>query len=297
MPGNISDTVKDSVLLLFKDRILLLFAVIFAAINAAIAYLSVDSVFSDLSSVLTSSATGALGALPVIIGVLERVIVVDIIAGLLSLFFILVIMTRAFYGQKKHASQVLVHATGRYLYALALVILVAVAVSVPFVILVALAVLAAPLIVLLLLYMIGLAYVLVRISVAFPFVVSGNGPVSSLKMSWDATKGNWWYVFLSYLLVAIALWIVVAIFEVPWIFGVIGSSVASVHAAGSNVTKAQSTALVLNAEQKAYSSPYFFVITFVSSLLNFWFAILPVMVYMQLVGNAAKSSRRARKQA
>ncbi len=295
MAGNIGETVHDSILLLFKDSTLLVLAIIFAIITSAIAYISATTVLSSISSIQSSLAASSAPhrVVLIILDIVGKVFTIDLLAGLLSLFFMLTIMTRAFYGRKKGASQSMSRALGRYIYALALLILIGIGISIPAAVLAVLSAVVPFLAILFILYFIGVAYVAIRISVSMPLVVSGKGPIDSLRLSWDATQGSWWYIFLSYLIVAIILWVIVGIIEIPWISGIIASSIAA-HAAVGASANATATSAVLQAEHSAYSSPYVIVVSLVSAFLNFWLTILPVVIYKQLTSGAGKGRPKSK---
>ena len=288
-------TLKDAFVGLFRDKQLLLIAIINALILCAVSYYIVSSTLHPLLSSLASTPANAGTQLGSIVGWLVSVLAVEVVVWMVSLFFVVSIMTKAYNGTKIGIMDAFGYAARRYLGALAVAILLALVAAVPYIIVI-LSAIASPILFLFLfaIYAVGIIYLSIALSVALPFSVLGRkGPIASLASSLAVVKGNWWRIFAIFFVIGIIYYIIVLILEVPMLLEIFSpvASVAHSAGAGSAVNGTVLRAQIFSSEERAFASPLLVVASFVGALLYAWFIIALASIYRQLQGPQPKAQK------
>jgi hypothetical protein len=286
---------KDALVGLFKDKQLLLIAVINALILSAFSYYIISSALHPLLSSLASTPANAGAQLGSIVGWFISVLAIEIVVWLVSLFFVVAIMAKAYNGAKMGIMDALGYAARRYLGALAVAILLALIATVPYIIVI-LSAIASPILFLFLfvIYAVGIIYLSISLCVALPFSVLGRkGPVASLTSSLAVVRGNWWRIFAIFFVIGIIYYIIVLILEVPMLIEIFSPVTSVVHTAGAGgaVNGTTLSSQIFSGEEKAFSSPLFVVASFVGTLLYAWFIIALASIYRQFQGPQPKMQK------
>lgn len=287
--------------LLYKDRTILAFAIVFAVILGAISVYRIAASFNAESAFLNSEFMLGLSFssfISAFANMLVIQVILGIIAWLVGTFFLAAIISRAYYGDKLDVKGVIRNALDRYVYALGTSFLTGLILVVPFIISGLIAIVVLPLgIVLLLLSIIFLIYAAIMLSIAQAFaVVARKGPIDSLRLSWAAIRGNWWQVFLIFIIVGIAYYVVSFIISIPSLivsFSTIFSAAFRQGLYNNSASAANFTSNYMTSITGVYESPLEVITVIITGIFASWFLIIPSVLYKQLVDDrqAAKGKK------
>lgn len=293
---DIGKAIKDAIFAMVNDTNLFIIVLIQAFLVSVISYFIVNSLFGNIAAMASNPGhllSSFLSLAPVLI-------VVWIITLLISLLFDIAIVSKAYYGKKMSIRGAFENAVSRFLPTFALLILLGLIFGVPYIIIELLAIAVSPIFfIFFLIYAILAVYVAGYVAIALPFAVVGKkGPVDSLRMSWNAIKGNWWHVFLAFLILFIIYYVIVLIVEIPIFIQIFSPVIATMHnysAAYNSVNASQinssaMTTSILKSEASAFRSPYSYVASAITEIISAWLIILSVMIYMQLVDMKMKDA-------
>ncbi len=218
MAVDIIKTIGDSVMAPFRDMQLLLVLVLWGIVVFAIGYLSLPSIFNavySLSAAAYSSPTAIIGSVFSLLSIVAVLMVASIIIGV---FFINMVLAKAFYGKKYSLEKAASFAISRYLSVFGTEILLFILfLVVPALVIGVVAIASSALGVLLMfLYIIFAIYAAVKLSVSIPAALVGKkNPVEAIKYSWTITANKWWTLFATFLAIFIIALIITYIASIP----------------------------------------------------------------------------------
>jgi len=275
----IDSVIGDTLLLPFRDIGLLQIAIMNAVVVSVIAFAIVH--YTLIKTV------AALHSLSGILGIVALLSVLVIFELLVELFFNAAIVLRTYYGTKITVGQAFGRALGIYLNVVATAIVIVIMFAAPLAVIFILGAISTLFLILLIPYAIGAIYMLLLITLAIPFTVIGrNGPVESVRKSFENVKGNWWGVFACLLVVSIVFYVFQFVTQSPFLI----QQLSSLNYTNQNVSAASQanvTANLLNRDVSMYSSPLFLVGLMILTVIYSWFIIMPVLIYKQLIPSSA----------
>lgn len=284
---------------MIRDKQLFLIALTQEIILAAIAYFMLSIVFGNLLSLFSS--TQAVSSNPnlflgAFVSSFVSILGLEVIILLISVFFAIAILTKAYYGTQMSIGQAFSNAIKRYLHSLVLVFILFLVFFVSYLFIFVLGFFSPIFFVLFLPYLVIAPYAGIMLSLALPFLVIGKkGIIDLLKMSWSTVKGNWWQIFFTLLIIAIVYYIIILLLEIPLLFQIFSSVFSSFPTSVNSTTSQPNMKVIMTDEFNAFNSPLFFIIEAVTTILDAWFIIAIALIYKGMIAPQKTTATASRK--
>ncbi len=294
MAVDVSRTISDSIMAPFRDMQLLLVLVLWGIVVFAIGYLSIPLIFNTLYSAAYSSPAAIIGHVFNLLSIVAVLMVASIVIGV---FFINIVLAKAFYGRRYGLEKAARFAVSRYLSVFGTEILLFVLFLVVPALVIGVAIIASAAlgVLLMFLYIIFAIYAAVKLSVSVPAALIGKkNPVEAIKYSWNITARQWWTLFATFLIISIIVVIITYIVSLPssmilrhGITRQISNYTSSTAVAGNGGALLGSVFSTLKSNVHSPSYAIADLITqVVGIIIESWLMISTILIYRQLAPKA-----------